>query len=408
MKFCKYLSELENRSSRRLQNLNYKVLKSEIKELVQEVREGRKPCEDIRNQFRRRLCQELDLIVSEWASHVQRLAERTECFMELFDGFFDGKFMEDPEESAIRPVILLEPLRPWLELAAWADALRQHRLVQATAAIKIEKKFIKALSACGMPTNQLANSRKEGFASDHDSGPIKAVGARCGECNRNGVRQSLGVDASGMFRTSEFGGDTLHFVCQELESAGDRLLSLGLGAGKLDCHEPCCAICLSGIVDPVRLPCAHRFCIHCVLPLFNKLEVCERVDGGSNAAMLKCPLCRSEGPPAPAALSLDGLLPRMKRGMGQIPESAVPGEDTHRLTAVVVSSLAKLASDECAGSLVRASCSGSSSDSSWRGLHPVVPMITPKKMTRHLGVDNAGMSVAERIGGQAEQTAVVE
>ncbi|CAK0900681.1 unnamed protein product, partial [Prorocentrum cordatum] len=60
-------------------------------------------------------------------------------------------------------------------------------------------------------------------------------------------------------------------VSRARQAAGDAMLKLGLSSpydrGCEECSEAC-SICLDGLVDPARLPCGHRFCVHCVLPLF--------------------------------------------------------------------------------------------------------------------------------------------
>jgi len=176
-----------------------------------------------------------------------------------------------------------------------------------TAAVKIEKKFVKVFN----------------------------------------VSLGPGCSAAALLQRSPLSGGTLHTLCHELGAAGDALLRLGLGAAE---PEPCdsCPICLTDMVDPARLPCGHRVCIHCVLPLFGGPRHAERPGQDDEATLLRCPLCRAAGPQTPQALCLDSLLQRLGRGLSPQLGVNVPAgaEELPQFTAVVASSLAALAARE--------------------------------------------------------------
>lgn len=336
MKFQKYLRELELDGSSRLPSLNYKLLKSEVKELICEVEAGHVSDAKVRERFASRLGDELEAVGDPWASHVRLLSARASEFFRASETLLCGDFLHESFCDDLRPLMLLEPLKPWLELAAWADSLRRHRLLQAAAVVKIEKKLNKALSGCPLP--------RVGHTPGGDVDQCSPTSSRSSSPRSSSPREDA-VGAAGLLRRSAFGGDALHALCRQLEAFGDAMLRLGFGVGKPEELDPC-AICLGGIVDPARLPCGHRFCVNCVLPLFG--ESSGSADASGDTAMLKCPLCRAAGPAAPQALSLDGLLPRMERGMGKGRDEDGSDIKVCRFTAVVVSSLARLAACDVA------------------------------------------------------------
>jgi len=321
MKFQKYLREVELKHPHGLQNLNYKLLKAKVRELHVEAEAGRISHAEAREIFAANLRADLQVIEDLWERHVQVL--RSRAFAELFctsDALLCGDLACEGLCEPLRPVTLLDPLQPWLELAAWADSLRRHRLLQVAAVVKIEKKFVKAMESIGQTGGATGSSASK-------------------------VMDVVSMDAAAMLRRSKLRDDALHMLCRQLEAFGDAMLFLGLGAGKPEALDPC-AVCLDGVVDPARLPCGHRFCVHCVLPLFDACEASDSADDSDDAAMLKCPLCRAAGPEAPQALSLDGLLPRMQRGLGMDSNSCSSNMDLCRFTAIVVSSLARLATHD--------------------------------------------------------------
>lgn len=337
MKFQKYLREVESTGPPGLTNLNYKLLKAEVKELRAGVEAGLLSREAAASRFAARLRAELEAVGAHWARHVRLLGDRADELFRTADALLRGDFAFEALCEPLRPVTLLEPLRPWLELASWADALRRHRLLQAAAVVKIEKKFVKTM--CG---GQPAGCGCEATCRPACEGP-------------GGVEAWKGFDGAQMLAESQLGGDAVHLVCRQLEAIGDALLRLGLGCASGSGAQDPCAICLGGITDPARLPCGHRFCVHCVLPLF---DTCDGADSEEGAAMLRCPLCRAAGPAAPQALSLDGLLPRLERGLGRRSDDCCATGEEFRFTAVVVSSLARLAAHSGAAGGAAAASAG--------------------------------------------------
>lgn len=329
MKFNKYLREAHGSSSM-LRHLNYKFLKTEVKRMHRLVDGGETCRPSAAMCFAKQLAVELTEVERYWEAclrDLQRLAGElfAQTDMVLCGDVAHG-VLDDPEVH----LELLEPLRSWLSIAALADGLRRHRLLQITAVVKIEKKFVKTLN----------------------------------------THLPAGRDAADLLRYSVLSRGDIHVLCEQLEAAGDAMLRLGLGTIRRECRDPC-SICLSSLADPARLPCGHRFCIHCVLPLFDQypgevesgfgskaalspsasqqdfgelLE--ESEDGGCEAALLRCPLCRAAGPGVPQrGLRLDGLVARLGRGLSpQFGAAREPsGDDSQQFTAVVVTSLARLA-----------------------------------------------------------------
>merc|ERR1719230_123144 len=96
------------------------------------------------------------------------------------------------DHSPLLPLYLLEPLQDWLPVAALADALRQHRLLQITGMVKIEKKFVKVV----------------------------------------GVQPRPGFTAADLLARSVLSGSLIHDLCAQLEVLGDRLLQLGLASAE--------------------------------------------------------------------------------------------------------------------------------------------------------------------------------
>lgn len=332
MKFNKYLREAHD-SSTMLRHLNYKYLKTEVKRLHRLVDAGSTSKEAAAACFAKQLAVELAEVERYWhvcLGDLQRLAE--ELFAQT-DMVLCGDVAHGVLDNPLVHLELLEPLRSWLSIAALADGLRRHRLLQITAVVKIEKKFVKALEA-SLPR---------------------------------------GRDAADLLRSSVLSRGDIHILCEHLEAAGDAMLRLGLGTVRREFRDPC-SICLGNLADPARLPCGHRYCINCVLPLFDQLpgemrssprvkkkasvrsstdtpralreqELDESEDGGLDAALLRCPLCRAAGPAVPQALRLDGLVARLGRGLS--PQFGAPrdpsADDSQQFTAVVASSLARLA-----------------------------------------------------------------
>lgn len=324
MKFQKYLRELECRGPSPLIHLNYKRLKGEVRDLTRDVAKGVLTRAAASDRFVCSLRLELDAVAHCWERCVEMLgSEIAELFLGA-DAFLMGDLAHEALRMPLRPLRLLEPLRLWLEVAAFADALRRHRLLQVAAVVKIEKKFAKAMSD------------PEGVCY-------------CSEQAQNACCTCSTI--ADMLRQSPLGDRRLHALCQQLEAAGDCLLRLGLGAGTVEAMDPC-PICFGDAVDPSRLPCGHRFCVHCVLPLFALSEphgkyltsqATAEHESDDPAAMIRCPLCRAAGPSVPQALSLDSLLYRMQRGLAPPLRSMCSGDEEQRLTETVVSSLAKLA-----------------------------------------------------------------
>lgn len=320
MKFQEYLEEIISEGMMGRTFLDYKMLKAEVARLGEQVENESLTAREAQDRFSDTLKREFDAVDEHWARHVRLLGQLSSDFLDTLEPFLEEDMREGGLSESMRPVALLEPLQPWLELAARADALRRHRLLQTTALVKIGKKFSKTMDGLGRlrRTSSCSSSASAG-SGDFD-----------GCCEDHQV-----IDASRMLSKSALGDDRLHKVCQRLEAVGDTMLRLGLGAAPPEADDGC-AICIGNIMDPVRLPCGHRFCIHCVLPLFDSHK---ELEGDAEAAMLRCPLCRAEGPEAPQALCLDGLLPRMQRGLCGVPLK----QEDHRFVAVVVSSLWKLA-----------------------------------------------------------------
>mmetsp|Transcript_150418 Transcript_150418/g.481433 ORF Transcript_150418/g.481433 Transcript_150418/m.481433 type:complete len:207 (-) Transcript_150418:861-1481(-) len=158
MKFQKYLRELELDGSSRLPSLNYKLLKSEVKELICEVEAGHVSHAEVRERFASRLGDELEAVGDPWASHVRLLSARASEFFRASETLLCGDFLHESFCDDLRPLMLLEPLKPWLEVAAWADSLRRHRLLQAAAVVKIEKKIEQGF--VWLPTSQSRPRRR--------------------------------------------------------------------------------------------------------------------------------------------------------------------------------------------------------------------------------------------------------
>lgn len=307
MKFQKFIRDAEQRTAKQLRHLNYKLLKAEIRRLRAEVESGSRfgPAEAA-VAFEEYLSLELQAVSANWDSQIRHLRDQAEALFQMADVALTGDIAHTALGEPDRPLKLLEPLDSWLKLAAWADALRRHRLLQVTAAVKIEKKFAKAI----------------GYSL--------------------GLRPGAASATWEMLRSSSLGDTQVHDLCRQLEAACDALLRLGLGSCRSAARDPC-PVCLEDVVDPCRLPCGHRFCVHCVLPLFNRASYA----GGISVAMLPCPLCRAAGPGTPQALVLDTLLSRMERGLSRGGFAKRADEEyTQQLTAVVVTSLTRLAAQD--------------------------------------------------------------
>eukprot|EP00440_Ansanella_granifera_P055295 gb/GFBE01059942.1/.p1 GENE.gb/GFBE01059942.1/~~gb/GFBE01059942.1/.p1 ORF type:complete len:356 (+),score=68.11 gb/GFBE01059942.1/:1-1068(+) len=299
MKFQKYLEA--QRNSRMLRHLNYKALKTEVKRMAEAVKAGSMSDGSAAVSFGKMLEAEITEVGCSWEMCLWQLRDMVNELFSTQDMLLRGDAALGPLSEELRPLQLLEPLQAWLPVAALADALRRHRLLQMTAVVKIEKKFVKVV----------------------------------------GVQLRPGFRAVELLRRSALSSSLIHALRSRLEKAGDALLRLGLGSPEGE--EDACSVCLCNFVDPVRLPCSHRFCVDCVLPLFS----CPP-DDSLEAVLLRCPLCRAEGPDVPQALCLDGLLARLGRGMAW--NLGIPGEDDGQLfTAVVVSSLQRLATRAAAG-----------------------------------------------------------
>lgn len=305
MKFQKFLEGVQ-RTSTGLTHLNYKALKGDVKRLANAVALSEISPSSAALSFAKRLEAELAEVACCWELCVWRLQSLVDALLsantEMFDGDTDPSILRSP----VGPILLLEPLKAWLPIAAFADDLRQHRLIQITAVVKIQKKFVK----------------------------------------HAGVQPRPGFTNSELLQRSALSSGLIHDLCNRLEAAGDALLSLGLGSAtaKLE-DEDACSICLNDQADPARLLCGHRYCINCILPLYDKLPA-DEIDG----ALMRCPLCRAAGPQAcgpqvPGALCLDGLVARLGRSLSPSVGISMPcdSEGAQELTAVVISSLARLA-----------------------------------------------------------------
>jgi len=307
MKFQKYLREVQ-RSSHMLRHLNYKALKAEVRRLRELVQSGDLPEEAAADIFGQQLEAELSEVGRFWESCLWDLRGLADELFSTTDMSLSGDAAHAALCGPLGPLRLLEPLNLWLPIAALADALCRHRLLQVTAVVKIEKKFAKLV----------------------------------------GVQLAAGRTGADLLRRSSLSGTAVHSVRHQLEVAGDALLRLGLGVHNCEPFADPCSICLNDLVDPARLPCGHRVCIQCVLPLFGRASGEEAID----AALLRCPLCRAAGPRAPQTLCLDSLLARLGRGLsspfGVGLTSGAAADDLQRFTAVVVSSLARLATCEAA------------------------------------------------------------
>lgn len=304
MKFQKYLQDAQ-RNSGMLRHLDYKALKNQIKQFADAVQSGATSCESAARTFARQLEAELTEVGCSWEMCLWRLRDMMDELDRASDLLLDDG-ARDSFCGALAPLKLLEPLQEWMPVAAVADALRHHRLLQMTAVVKIEKKFVKVV----------------------------------------GVQLKPEYRSAELLRRSALSSNLIHDISARLEAICDALLCLGLGGSgnKLE-GKDACSICLSELVDPARLQCSHRFCVLCVLPLFARAYSSE---ADVEAVHLRCPLCRAAGPEVPQALCLDSLLARLERGMSQ--DFQLDGnqhsetEDSQRFTAVVVSSLARLAS----------------------------------------------------------------
>eukprot|EP00930_Biecheleria_cincta_P049009 TRINITY_DN34253_c0_g1_i1.p1 TRINITY_DN34253_c0_g1~~TRINITY_DN34253_c0_g1_i1.p1 ORF type:complete len:346 (+),score=50.19 TRINITY_DN34253_c0_g1_i1:34-1071(+) len=302
MKFQRYLQDAQ-RNSGLLRHLDYKALKAQIKQLAEAVQTGAISSDSAARTFARRLEAELTEVGCSWEMSLWRLRD-------MMNGLVSTSDMRLSETargafcSVLGPLKLLDPLQEWIPVAALADALRHHRLLQMTAVVKIEKKFVKVV----------------------------------------GVQLKPDYRSAELLRRSALSSNLIHNISARLEAICDTLLELGLGGLNTECKDAC-SICLSELVDPARLPCSHRFCVHCVLPLFPPVDISE---ADLDAVHLRCPLCRAAGPAGPQALCLDGLLARLERGMSQDlrldGDQDSKAENPQRFTAVVVSSLARLAS----------------------------------------------------------------
>lgn len=301
MKFQKILEDAQ-RTSQGLRHLHYKTLKGEVKRLAQAVKSDDMLASTAALRFAKLLEAELAEVACCWELCVWRLKSSVD---ELYSGssaFFDSDAAPNILRSPVGPILLLEPLKKWLPIAAFADDLRQHRLLQMTAVVKIQKKFVKNV----------------------------------------GVQPRPGFTNSELLERSALSSSLIHDLCSRLEAAGDALLSLGLASNpdKLE-DEEACSICLNGQEDPARLLCGHRYCINCILP-----SILDSDDGGLDQVLMRCPLCRATGPEVPRALCLDGLVARLGRNLSPNIRTNLllgHGDDAEQFTAVVLSSLARLA-----------------------------------------------------------------
>lgn len=390
MKFGKFLRDVQLASadSVALRHFNYKALKGEIRHLSERVEAGQLTHSQAADGFGRRLEAELTEVACSWEACLWELRDLVGELLANADMLLNRDAAHGVLSDPLGPMRLLEPLRAWLPLAALADAVRRHRLLQITAVLKIEKKFVKAL----------------------------------------GVRPRPAFCAPELIRRSALSSPLVHGLCSKLEAAGETLLKLGLGPSERgcevcgECGDPC-SICLGELVDPARLPCGHRFCVHCVVPL------CEQIpEEGLTTAAMRCPLCRVEER-YPQALCLDSLLGRLGRRLSPQFQSIAGGKEAdsqaEHFTAVAISSLYRLAAhglaapgkvseeeDECPedapGPKIRRSvsglaglstCSGDSSGTSSRlsspPLKPSTPTCTPGWMmlSEELHADPIGHDV---------------
>jgi hypothetical protein len=282
-----------------------------VERLALAVREGEVSHSTAALKFGKQLEAELAQVACSWEVCLWDLKHKVDAMsssaiMTLRNG------PEDSCQSPLRPLYLLEALHEWLPVAALADDLRQHRLVQITGVVKIEKKFVKVV----------------------------------------GMQPRAGFTAAELLARSALSGCRFHDLCAQVEAFGDLLLESGLKAEghtestesqlasmKSDSGETC-SICLSTFTDPACLPCGHRFCIQCVLPLFGALP-----DLDEDEVVLRCPLCRAASPQVPEALCLDSLIGCFARGLSpslKVDMAEGSHEKMQQLTAVVVSSLARL------------------------------------------------------------------
>lgn len=301
MKFQKYIEHVQ-RTSPNLRHLDYKALKSEIKRLADSVQDGELTHDAAALMFGKKLEKELAEVGCSWEVHMWDLKREVGALQSRAEAMMRGDAAHDAFHSHLLPLWLLEILHEWIPIAASADALRKHRLLQITAVIKIEKKFVKVV----------------------------------------GAQTRIGFQAKHLIARSALSGKIVHELCTRLESFGAKLLELGLGSDKAE-TEFMCSVCLSDITDPSRLPCGHRFCAHCVLPLFSHIP-------DEDAVYSRCPLCRAAGPQVPQALCLDSLVACLGRGLyphfDLCLQSLESDSEQRHFTAVVVSSLARLVTDQ--------------------------------------------------------------
>jgi len=305
MKFQKFIEDVQ-RASGSLRHLDYKALKGEVKRLASSAKCGDVPHDVAALTFAKQLEAELVEVGCSFEVWLWDLKRQVDALSLAANKILicDGA---DNDHSPLLPLYLLEPLQDWLPVAALADALRQHRLVQITGMVKIEKKFVKVV----------------------------------------GVQPRPGFTGAEMLARNALGGSLIHDLCAQLEVLGDKLLQLGLAASAQPEMEDTCSICLCKLKDPARLHCGHRFCIHCILPLFGNLP-----DDWLDAVFLRCPLCRAAGPEAPQSLCLDSLLAHFGRGLAPSFNlgigAASSKEERQQFTSIVVSSLARLAAGTAA------------------------------------------------------------
>jgi hypothetical protein len=290
MKFQKYL-DAARQATDELRHLDYGALKVEVKRLADSVKSGDTACNVAALSFAKKLELELTEVGCHWEVSLWSLRSQVNALCTATSTVLNA--------GATKPMVLLDPLCEWLRIAALADALRRHRLLQITAVVKIIKKFVKMVQT----------EPRKGFT------------------------------AADLLGRSALSSALLHELCTRLENFGDMLLQMGLAPAQTQTAIDSCPICLGSLNDPARLPCSHRMCIHCILPLF------DNIPDEESAVLLRCPLCRAAGPQVPQALCLDTLLGQFGRGLSPAfgIDTNTNLEETQQFTAVVVSSLARLA-----------------------------------------------------------------
>jgi len=259
------------------QGLHFKALKLETHRLCSDVEEGVVGEAPAIQRFTSRLRHHFQTAAADWAAQVANLEASVRMLFSMASASLCGDVCHGISQHGCQPLSLrlLEPLSSWLEMAAWTDSLRRERLSLLRSLARHEQIFAK------------------------------------------GLQISSGHIARQIFEESPLAELALHNIAAQLEAAGDTLLRLGLGSPE-DEHTSSsrCPLCCCTLIDPIRLPCGHRCCVHCLLPALSS-RLCSGMTAKAEPqlACLWCPTCGAAGPTSIEDFSFDSVLARFERGL---------------------------------------------------------------------------------------------